>query len=139
MRFAMLLPGAFALMLAVSMSAAFTPGDPVKGEKAYRKCVSCHSVEAGETKSAGPNLLGVFGRQAGTAEYKFGTSLIEAGEAGLVWTPALVDAYITDPEAFLKEILGVSRVRNKMRYKMKQADQRADVIAYLMSLQDWQE
>ncbi len=139
MRFAMPIAGALALTLAASMSLAFTPGDPVAGENMFKKCKACHSVEAGKTKPAGPNLLGVFGRQAGTVEFKFSTSMIEAGEAGLIWTPTLVDAYITDPKAFLRETLGVSSVRNKMKYKMKKEEQRADVIAYLMSLQDWQE
>ncbi len=133
---AALLPGVLALVLVTSFSAAFTPGDPVRGEKVFRKCKSCHAVEAGRNKPAGPNLLGLFGRQAGTADYRFSTSMIEAGEAGLVWTPERVDAYIADPKAFLKETLGAGRVRNKMVFRLKDADQRADVIAYLMSLQD---
>lgn len=124
------------MMLFTSFSVAFTPGDPARGEKVFRKCKACHSVEAGRTKPAGPNLLGLFGRQAGTVDYRFSTSMIEAGEAGLVWTPVRVDAYITDPKAFLKETLGVTRVRNKMVFKLKDEDERADVIAYLMSLEN---
>ena len=130
------LSGLLALMLFTSFSVAFTPGDPARGEKVFRKCKACHSVEAGRTKPAGPNLLGLFGRQAGTVDYRFSTSMIEAGEAGLVWTPVRVDAYITDPKAFLKETLGVTRVRNKMVFKLKDEDERADVIAYLMSLEN---
>ena len=130
------LSGVLALVLLTTLSAAFTPGDPVRGEKVFRKCKACHSVEAGRTKPTGPNLLGVFGRQAGTTDYRFSTSMIEAGEAGLVWTPESVDAYITDPKAFLKETLDASRVRNKMVFKLKDEDDRADVIAYLMSLQE---
>lgn len=133
---ATLLSGLLALILFTTLSVAFTPGDPSRGEKVFRKCKACHSVEAGRTKPAGPNLLGVFGRQAGTADYRFSTSMIEAGEAGLVWTPELVDAYITDPKAFLKETLGATRVRNKMVFKLKDEDERADVIAYLMSLEE---
>ncbi|MDE0058450.1 MAG: c-type cytochrome [Defluviicoccus sp.] len=136
MRVATLLAGAFALTLAASMGAAFTPGDPVKGEKAFKKCKTCHSVVPGKKMATGPNLLGVFGRQAGTVEFKFGKSMVEAGEAGLTWTPEAMDAYIKDPKGFLKKTLGASKVRNKMKYKMKKAGQRADVIAYLMSLQD---
>ncbi len=131
---AALLSGVLALLLFTTLGVAFTPGDPVRGEKVFRKCKACHSVEAGRTKPTGPNLLGVFGRQAGTADYRFSTSMIEAGEAGLVWTPESVDAYITDPKAFLKETLNASRVRNKMVFKLKDGDDRADVIAYLMSL-----
>ncbi len=130
------LSGLLALILFTTFSVAFTPGDPVRGEKVFRKCKACHSVEAGRTKPAGPNLLGLFGRQAGTADYRFSTSMVEAGEAGLVWTPELVDAYITDPKTFLKETLDATRVRNKMVFKLKDEDERADVIAYLMSLED---
>lgn len=136
MKLATLMAGTFALTLAISMSEAFTTGDPVEGETVFRKCSSCHSVEAGRTRPNGPNLLGVFGRQAGMADYSFGASLVEAGEAGLVWTPETMDAYLEDPTAFLEETLGVSRVRDKMRFKLKKGDQRADVIAYLMSLQE---
>ncbi len=130
------LSGLLALILFTTFSVAFTPGDPVRGEKVFRKCKACHSVEAGRTKPAGPNLLGLFGRRAGTADYRFSTSMVEAGEAGLVWTPELVDAYITDPKAFLKETLDATRVRNKMVFKLKDEDERADVIAFLMSLED---
>ena len=132
---ATLLSGLLVLLVFTSFSRAFTPGDPVSGEKVFRKCKACHSVEAGTTRPAGPNLLGVFGRQAGTADYRFSTSMIEAGEAGLVWTPELMDVYIADPKAFLKETLGVTRVRNKMAFKLRDEDERADVIAYLMSLE----
>ncbi len=132
---AALLSGLLVLVVFTSFSVAFTPGDPVRGEKVFRKCKTCHAVEAGRTKPTGPNLLGVFGRRAGAADYRFSTSLIEAGEAGLVWTPELVDAYITDPKAFLKETLGATRVRNKMAFRLKDGDERADVIAFLMSLE----
>ncbi len=126
---------ALVLMLVTYMSTAFTPGDPVKGEAVFKKsCKACHSIEAGKKKPTGPNLLGIFGRQAGTADFKYGKSMVAAGEAGLVWTPELMDAYITDTKAFLKETLGVSKVRNKMKFKLKKEDQRADVIAYLMSI-----
>ena len=136
MRFVTLIAAALALTLAASTSAAFTPGDPSSGKKLFKKCKACHSLEEGKHKATGPSLFGVFGRQAGTVEFKFSKSMIAAGEAGLVWTPEAVDAYIIDPKAFLKETLGVSKVRNKMKFKMKKEDQRADVIAYLMSLQE---
>ena len=136
MKFVMLIAAAFALTLAASTSEAFTPGDPANGKKVFKKCKSCHSLEAGKNKPTGPSLFGVFGRQAGTVEFKFSKSMIEAGEAGLVWTPEAMDVYITDPKDFLKETLGVSKVRNKMKFKLKKEGQRADVIAYLLSLKE---
>ncbi len=136
MRNTILLTGALALVMAASMSAAFTPGDPVRGQTVFKKCSSCHSVEEGKNRPTGPNLLGVFGRQAGIVEFRFSESLVEAGAAGLVWTPELMNAYITDPKQFLKDTLGVSKVRNKMKYKMRKEEDRADVIAFLMSLQE---
>ncbi|MDE0046092.1 MAG: hypothetical protein OXU19_09570, partial [bacterium] len=76
------------------MSEAFTPDDPVQGEPVFRKCSSRHAIEAGRTRPNGPNLLGVFGRQAGTADYSFGDSLVEVGEAGPVWTPETMGVYL---------------------------------------------
>ncbi len=128
--------GVVASTMYASVGAASMAGDPVAGEKVFRKCKVCHSVEAGKKKTAGPNLLGVFGRQAGVVDFKFSTSMTEAGEAGLVWTPETVDAYILDPKSFLQEYLGASSVRNKMPFKLKKEDQRADVIAYLLSLSE---
>lgn len=110
MRLAALFPAASALVPVATMGAAFAPGDPVAGEKAFKKCEACRSVEAGKVKPTGPNPLGAFGRQAGTVEFRLERSMVEAGEAGLFWTPELMDAHIADPKAFLKETLGASKV-----------------------------
>ena len=136
MRVNTLLAGIVASTTYASMGVAVMAGDPVAGERVFKKCKVCHSVEAGKKKTAGPNLLGVFGRQAGAVDFKFSTSMAEAGEAGLVWTPETVDAYILDPKAFLQEYLGVSKVRNKMPFMLRREGERADVIAYLLSLSE---
>lgn len=136
MRFATLVAGALGVMAVASANAEFIPGDPKRGEREFKKCRVCHSLEAGKNKPAGPSLFGVFGRQAGTVDFAFSDSMIEAGEAGLVWTPEAMDAYITDPKAFLEETLGVPRVRNKMIFKLRKESQRADVITYLLSLSE---
>lgn len=117
---------------------AWADGDVAAGKKVFRKCVACHTVEAGKTKATGPNLLGVVGRKAGIADYKYSDPLIQAGEAGLVWTPEKLDDYLKDPKKFLAKELDMkkSKVRNKMAFKLRKEDQRADVIAYLGSLSD---
>lgn len=126
----------FAAAVILPAGTALADGDVAAGEKVFKKCVSCHTVEAGKTKATGPNLLGVVGRKAGTADYKYSDALVAAGEGGLVWTPETLDDYIEDPKEYLAEQLGLekSKVKNKMAFKLKKEDQRADVIAYLASL-----
>ena len=80
----------------------------------------------------GPNLYGVVGRRAGTAEgFKYSSSLVDAGQAGLVWTEELLEDFIADPRTFLKEATGDSGAKTKMTFKLKDAE---DVVAYLASL-----
>ena len=37
-------------------------GDAANGEKVFKKCAACHSVEPGQNK-VGPSLAGAFGAQ----------------------------------------------------------------------------
>ena len=61
---------ATACLLGLVPVATFAGGDPVRGEKLFRRCVACHAilkdgkmlVKGGIT---GPNLYGVIGRVAG--------------------------------------------------------------------------
>jgi len=38
------------------------------GEKVFILCKACHNLKEGEPHKVGPNLYGIFGRKAGTAE-----------------------------------------------------------------------
>lgn len=126
------------MLLAQPSAFAEPAGDPVKGIKVFKKCKACHTIEAGKKKAGGPNLLGVMGRQAGTLDYKYGKSIVEAGEQGLLWTEEKMFDYLRDPKAFLATELGVGKasVKSRMAYKLKAEDQRADIIAYLVSLSE---
>ena len=112
-------------------------GDPEKGAKTFNKCKSCHMIANGDETivkggKTGPNLFGVIGRQAGTLEgFKYGASIVEAGEAGLVWDEESFLAYVQDPKGFLSETLGGS-AKSKMSFKLKKGGE--DVYAYLASL-----
>ncbi len=126
-----------AALLALSGTMAFADGDAADGEKDFKKCKSCHAitdpdgndiVKGGKT---GPNLWGVVGRQAGTEpefEGKYGDSLVEAGEAGLIWTEELLVEYAHDPKEFLHDYLDDDKAKTKMTFKLKDSD---DVAAYL--------
>ena len=132
----------FAALIALSFAApAFADGhggDAAAGEKEFNKCKSCHMIEsdAGETivkgGKTGPNLYGVIGRTAGTADFKYGKDLVAAGEAGLVWDEANLAEYTADPRAFLREYLGDSKAKSRMAFKLKKGG--ADVAAYLASV-----
>ena len=125
-------------VLATAATSAFAAGDPTKGEAVFKTCQTCHSVVgpdgkvlAGKGAKVGPNLYGVFGRQAGSLEgFKYGESIVAAGAAGLVWDEAHFVEYVQGPAAFLKKQLGGPAVA-KMQFKVKDAASAEDVYAYL--------
>lgn len=111
---------AIGTILAVS-TPALAEGDVAKGEKVFRKCIACHTLEEGKNK-VGPSLHGVFGRQAGSLEdYKYSTVMVDSG---IVWDDENMDGYLKKPRAFMKG--------TKMAFAgIKKDDQRADLIAFL--------
>lgn len=121
---------------------ALAAGDAAAGEQAFKQCQTCHVVQAadgtflaGKAGKTGPNLFGVIGRQAGTyPDYKYGDSLVAAGEKGLLWDEATFTAYTQDPTAFLKEYLEDPKARGKMSFKVKKPEDSANLWAYFMTL-----
>ena len=105
----------------VAASPALAEGDAAAGEKVYKKCKTCHSLEAGKNK-LGPNLAGIFGRQAGSVEgYKYSAAM---ASSGIVWDEATLDAFVAKP----KDVVP----KTKMAFAgLKKEVQRQDLIAYL--------
>ena len=117
---------------------ALHAGDPAAGEAEWRQCRSCHMVNSDSAGliqrggRVGPNLYAIAGRTAGTvAGFRYSAELVEAGQAGLVWTEANFVAYVEDPSGFLSTFLG-RNVRSPMNYQMRAGA--ADMFAYLQSL-----
>lgn len=111
-------------MMAGSVNSAFAEGNPTNGEKIFKKCKQCHTIEPGKTK-IGPSLAGIVGRQPGSIEgFKYSQSMIDFGAAGNIWTVATLDVYLTRPRDLVK--------KTKMVFPgLRREDDRADLIAYL--------
>lgn len=118
---------------------ALAEGDAEKGKKGFNKCKACHTVvsDTGDTilkgGKTGPNLYGIAGRTAGSVDgFKYGASLVEAGEKGLVWDAENFAEYTKDPRGFLKTYLDDTSAKSKMSFKLKKGAE--DIYAYLESI-----
>jgi cytochrome c len=75
--------------------------DVAAGENAFKKCTICHSVGEGAAHKIGPELNGLDGRKAGTAE---NFTYSEANKnSGITWNEASFKEYIKDPAAKVPE------------------------------------
>jgi cytochrome c len=104
---------------------AETAGDPVAGEKSFRKCLMCHTIGEGAVHRTGPELNNVFGRVAGTDNgFKYSEAMIAAGKNGLVWSPEKLDEFISNPRHLVpKTKMTLASIRD--------AQERANIVAYV--------
>ena len=102
---------------------ALAEGDAANGEKLFRRCVACHVIDQ-EVNRLGPNLVGVYGRPAGSVDgYTYSKGF---ADADFVWDETTLDPWLADPKAMIPG--------TKMLLKLAKPEDRADVIAYLKSL-----
>ena len=125
------------IFLTTSVSAA----DPASvGEKTFKKCTACHAIisDSGEVLrkggKSGPNLYGVIGRAAGSAEFRYSKALTAVGDAGLVWDEIELAAFIKNPTGYLTAKSSGKKARSKMAYKLKKGG--SDVAAYLKAVSE---
>jgi cytochrome c2 len=74
--------------------------DYVKGRTVFQsRCSACHALAEGSADLAGPALHGMFGRKAGGRDtFGYSDALMNAG---FIWTPARLAAWLADPEGYL--------------------------------------
>jgi cytochrome c len=104
--------------LAQSASAGALAGDAPRGEQLYQACTDCHSLDQNDV---GPRHRGVYGRKAGSLpDYNYSAAL---KSSNITWNEETLDKWLTDPQAFVPGA--------KMFFHLDNAQDRADVIAYL--------
>ena len=132
-----------ALAVALLSGGAQAAGDAANGEKVFaRNCKACHEIVTPDGKEivkggkVGPDQYGLINRHAATAPgfTRYSESLKAAGAKGLVWTEEEVAKFVEDPKKYLAEYLGDPTAKSNMAFKLRKAEDRADVAAYLASV-----
>jgi cytochrome c2 len=122
------------IALALSIASPALAQTATDGKKVFNKCKACHQVGPDAKNKSGPILTDVIGRAAGSVDgFKYSKSMIAAGASGLVWSQDAIVDYIADPSKYLKALLSDPKARAKMTFKLKDADDRRAVVAYLAS------
>jgi cytochrome c len=112
------------VLLTLAIAATFST--PAIADKAFKKCVSCHSIEEGGKNKVGPNLWNIMNRGTGTADFKYSKKFATWAEENPQWTPELMDAWLTNSKKLVKG--------TKMNFKERKEAKRADIIDYLTSM-----
>jgi len=101
---------------------AVAEGDPDRGERVFRRCVACHTVNEGGGHRQGPNLHGIFGAAAGAkAGYNYSKAMTNSG---VVWNEETIAEYARRPREFIPG--------NRMIFVgIRDDGQIDDLIAYL--------
>jgi cytochrome c2 len=109
-------------LMALPYVAMAEPGNPTRGERMYRACVACHSLEPNRNMT-GPSLAEIWNRKSGSlASFPRYSPVLKS--AGIVWNDDTLDEWIKDPQHFIPG--------NTMTFQgMKDARQRADLLAFL--------
>ena len=106
----------------IDIAALMAMGDIALGEKVFKKCAACHSINKGGKNNIGPALYNVVGRQIGSiSDYKYSKALSAYGKE---WTFEELNGYLTKPAKWIKG--------TKMAFAgLRKESDRASVIKYL--------
>ena len=106
----------------VDMSAFLAMGDVATGEKQFKKCKACHSINKDGRNNIGPKLWNVMFRQVGSInDYKYSQALSSYKKE---WNWEEMNGFLIKPAKWIKG--------NKMGFAgIKDEKERASVILYL--------
>ena len=111
-----------AVSIFAALPGAALAADAEAGKTVFNKCKACHQLGK---NAVGPNLVGVFGRKAGTApDFNYSDAV---KNSGITWDDANLNEWLSGPS---KKIPGT-----KMIFAgIKDDTDRANVIEYLKTL-----
>ncbi len=111
----------------VNISALMALGTVADGEKIFKKCAACHSINKGGKNNIGPALYNVVGRKIGGMDnYKYSKALAAYGKE---WNFEELNGFLIKPAKWIKG--------TKMAYAgLRKEKDRASVIKYLNSNSD---
>lgn len=98
-----------------------------RGKEIAKKCTQCHTFDKGGANRTGPNLWGIIGAKiAHAADFAYSAGFKEKGGT---WNDEELNILLHKPRSFVQS--------TKMSFVgLKDAQERADVIAYLHTLSD---
>ncbi|MBS9716479.1 c-type cytochrome [Pseudohalocynthiibacter aestuariivivens] len=107
------------------ISEVIANADPAVGERLFRQCKGCHTVDQGGRNRVGPNLYGVLGRSVATSEgFRYSSALRDFGGE---WSLDRLAAFLENPR---KAIPGT-----RMSYRgLSDIAERANIIAFLNTM-----
>ena len=109
-------------LCAVAFPALAQSGNPSRGERDFRGCTPCHSLEP-DRNMTGPSLANLWGRKAGSlASFDRYSDALKA--SGIIWNDRSLDGWLMDPQHMVPD--------NVMPFDgIKDAAVRADLLAFL--------
>jgi cytochrome c len=110
------------LMFAWSSQAIAEPEELARGQRNFRLCAPCHSLEPDQNMT-GPSLAGMWGRKAGSLP-SFERYSDALKSSGIIWDDRSLDAWLTDPDRMVPD--------NDMPFDgIKDQQRRANLLAFL--------
>jgi cytochrome c len=109
-------------VLIVTVPSWSQTGDATRGERFFRACAACHSLEPNRNMT-GPSLSDIWNRKAGSLQ-SFERYSAALKSSGVLWDDTTLDAWIADPQHFVPG--------NTMTFPgIKDARQRSDLLVFL--------
>ncbi len=103
--------------------------DPAAGEKQFKKCAACHTVDQGGANKVGPNLWNIIDQPIGDGAGGYAFSDALSSRSSEVWTYENLNGFLADPRGWAPG--------TKMGFAgLKKDQQRADLIVYLRGMSD---